>query len=61
MELYGGSIQALTQKHNFPDHANTWFDLYASPSIEKATAATYKRQITRYLIPHFKHIAVEEI
>lgn len=61
MELYGGSIQAPTQKHNFPDYANTWFDLYASPSIEKATAATYKRQITRYLIPHFKHIAVEEI
>lgn len=61
MELYSGSIQVPTQKHNFPDYANTWFDLYASPSIEKATATTYKRQITRYLIPHFKHIAVEEI
>lgn len=53
--------QAPAQRHNFADYANTWFDVYAKPSIEKATATTYKRQITRYLIPHFDGISVEEI
>lgn len=61
MQLCGGMQQAPAQRHNFADYANTWFDVYAKPSIEKATATTYKRQITRYLIPHFDGISVEEI
>ena len=61
MQLCGGMQQAPAQRHNFADYANTWFDVYAKPSIEKATATTYKRQITRYLIPHFSGMAVEEI
>ena len=56
MQLCGGMQQAPAQRHNFADYANTWFDVYAKPSIEKATATTYKRQITRYLIPHFDGI-----
>lgn len=61
MQLCGGMQQAPAQRHNFADYANTWFDVYAKPSIEKATATTYKRQITRYLIPHFDGMSVEEI
>jgi len=61
MQLCGGMQQAPSQRHNFADYANTWFDVYAKPSIEKATATTYKRQITRYLIPHFDGMSVEEI
>ena len=61
MQLCGGMKQAPAQLHNFADYANTWFELYSKPCIEKATATTYKRQINRYLIPHFGAMAVEEI
>lgn len=48
-------------KHLFSDYALTWFEVYSKPNIETATATTYKRQLTRYLLPGFDGIAVEDI
>ncbi len=48
-------------KHPFQDYAWNWFETYSKPNIETATATTYKRQLTRYLIPAFDGLAVEDI
>lgn len=47
--------------HSFEKYSMSWFELYALPTVATATAATYKRQLTKYLIPHFDGIAVENI
>ena len=53
------SKTALT--HDFGEYAQKWFEVYAAPNVETATATTYKRQLDLYLIPHCKDIAVENI
>lgn len=60
LKLYSGDIPTAS-KHNFSDYAMNWFEVYSRPNIETATAATYKRQLTKYLNPHFQNIAVEDI
>ena len=47
--------------HIFGEYAENWFEVYSLPNIEKATAATYRRQLTLYLIPAFGEKAVEDI
>lgn len=48
-------------KHPFREYAWNWFEVYSRPNIKTATATTYKRQLTRYLLPAFEGIAVENI
>ena len=48
-------------KHPFREYALNWFETYSKPNIETVTATTYKRQLTRYLLPAFEGIAVEDI
>lgn len=48
-------------KHLFQDYAWNWYETYSKPNVETATATTYKRQITRYLVPAFGDLAVEDI
>ncbi len=50
-----------SNKHPFRDYAWNWFETYSKPNIETATATTYKRQLTRYLVPAFDGLAVEDI
>lgn len=50
-----------TGKHPFSEYAWNWFEVYSKPNIETVTATTYKRQLTRYLLPAFEGIAVEDI
>ena len=47
--------------HNFAEYAMNWYELYAVPTGATATATTYKRQLTRYIIPHFGEMAVEDV
>ena len=48
-------------KHNFTDYAETWFNIFSAPHVETVTAITYRRQIDKYLIPHFENTAIEDI
>lgn len=50
-----------TVKHPFGEYALNWFEHYAKPNIETATATTYKRQLKLYLLPAFDGLAVEDI
>lgn len=50
-----------TAKHDFTEYAWNWFNTYSAPNIETATAITYKRQLSNYIIPAFKGKAVEDI
>ena len=50
-----------TGKHPFSEYAWNWFEVYSKPNIETVTATTYERQLTRYLLPAFEGIAVEDI
>jgi len=50
-----------TVKHLFSEYAWNWFEVYSKPNIETVTATTYRRQLTRYLLPAFEGIAVEDI
>lgn len=50
-----------TGKHLFTEYAWNWFEVYSKPNIETVTATTYRRQLTRYLLPAFEGIAVEDI
>lgn len=57
-------VQGIPQgngKHPFSDYAWNWFETYSKPNIATATATTYKRQLTLYLIPAFDGLAVEDI
>jgi len=47
--------------HPFDQYAMNWFTVYSKPNIETVTATTYKRQLTRYLLPAFNGMTVEEI
>ncbi len=48
-------------KHPFDEYARNWFETYSKPNIETVTATTYRRQLTRYLLPAFKGITIEDI
>lgn len=48
-------------KHLFSDYALNWFETYSKPNIETVTSVTYKRQITKYLLPAFEGLNVEDI
>ncbi|MBD5118618.1 MAG: tyrosine-type recombinase/integrase [Clostridiales bacterium] len=48
-------------KHLFADYAMTWFETYSKPSVETATATTYKRQLTLHLLPAFDGLTVEDM
>lgn len=50
-----------SRKHPFEEYARNWFDTYSRPTIETATAVTYKRQLDNYIIPAFQDMAVEDI
>ncbi len=50
-----------TSKHPFSEYAWNWFELYSKPNVETATAITYRRQLTRYLLPTFGGVAIEDI
>lgn len=50
-----------TGKHPFNEYAWNWFETYSKPNIETATATTYRRQLTRYLVPAFGEMPVEDI
>lgn len=49
------------QKHDFAEYAMQWFNTFSKPTIEKATANTYERQLRRYWIPGFSGKAIEDI
>ena len=61
LKLTGANQQEPKHKHPFPAYALNWFDVYSRPNIESVTSITYQRQITRYLIPAFEGMAVEDI
>lgn len=48
-------------KHPFSDYALNGFEIYSKPNIETVTSVTYKRQITKYLLPAFEGLNVEDI
>lgn len=50
-----------TGKHPFSEYAWNWFEVYSRPNIETVTATTYRQQLTRYLLPAFEGMAVEDI
>lgn len=59
--LFGAEKSQAAGKHIFGAYAQNWFETYSLPNIETATATTYKRQLTRYLVPAFGEMAVEDI
>jgi len=50
-----------TAKHPFAKYAWNWYNIYAAPNIATATATTYKRQLTKYIIPACNDLFVEDI
>ncbi len=60
-KLFGADETQPSGSHIFGEYAQNWFDVYSRPNIETATAATYQRQLTRYLIPAFGDTPVEDI
>lgn len=67
MQEFADKVARLTEtpqerdKHLFQIYAWNWYNTYSKPNVETATATTYKRQLTRYLVPAFEGLAVEEI
>jgi len=56
------SPQTIVQeKHLFSDYAWNWFNTYSRPNVETATAVTYERQLTLYLLPAFDGLTIEDI
>ena len=60
-KLFGTEKVSESGKHIFGKYAENWFETYSLPNIETATAATYRRQLTRYLLPTLGEMAVEDI
>lgn len=63
MKMAGASVEKIpvSGKHIFGEYAENWFELYALPNIETATATTYKRQLKLHLIPAFGEKALEDL
>ena len=55
------STAPASSKHLFTDYAWEWFRTYSKPNIETVTATTYKRQLTRHILPAFEGLFVEDI
>lgn len=57
------SLASIPQKtkHGFSNYANHWFDVFAEPTIEAATALTYRRQLDLYWISAFGDKSIEDI
>lgn len=55
------STVPASSKHLFTDYAWEWFKTYSKPNIETVTATTYKRQLTRHILPAFEGLFVEDI
>lgn len=53
--------QKGSAKHDFAEYAWNWYNTYSKPNVETATAITYKRQLTLYLIPAFQGLSIEDI
>lgn len=51
----------VTCKHLFSDYAWNWYNTYSKPSVETATAVTYKRQLTLHILPAFDGLDIEDI
>ena len=51
----------VTCKHLFADYAWNWYHTYSKPTVETATAVTYKRQLTLYILPAFDGLNLEDI
>ena len=60
-KLFGADDNQPSGEHLFGEYAQNWFDIYSRPNIETATAATYQRQLTRYLIPAFGDMLIKDI
>lgn len=50
-----------TKKHPFSEYAWNWYNTYSKPTVETATAVTYKRQLTLYILPAFDGLNIEDI
>lgn len=50
-----------TRKHPFPEYAWNWYNTYSKPTVETATAVTYKRQLTLHILPAFDGLNIEDI
>ena len=63
ISLYCQSNQLTTpkEKHNFREYALKWFETYSAPNVATVTATTYDRQITKYLLPAFGNMDIEDI
>lgn len=48
-------------RHNYEKYAWRWFEIFAKPNIETATATTYKRQLTLHILPRIGAKNIEEI
>lgn len=55
------SVPQNTGKHLFSTYAWNWYNTYSRPSVETATAITYKRQLTLHILPAFDGLNVEDI
>ena len=50
-----------TSKHPFSEYAWNWYNTYSKPTVETATAVTYKRQLTLHILPAFDGLNIEDI
>lgn len=50
-----------TKKHPFSEYAWNWYNTYSKPTVETATAVTYKRQLTLYILPALGGLNIEDI
>lgn len=53
--------QKKRTKTMFAEYAQNWFETYGRPNVATVTANTYRRQLTRYLLPAFGKLAIEDI
>jgi integrase len=51
----------LPGTHLFEDCAWEWFNVFSRPNIEEVTAITYKRQLTKHILPVLGGMMIENI
>lgn len=54
-------ICALKPKHLLSNYCKNWFDTFAKPNIQTATAEQYRRAIDTKIIPYFKDMFIEDV
>lgn len=52
---------AMPMQHGFSECAERWFSVFAKPTVEEATALSYRGQLDRVWIPAFKDKTVEDL